>query len=213
MAAPTVADLLVDVGGVGIRPDDPFVFASGLRSPIYCNNRLFLSRPSERKAMLAQLYALIEGTAGGNWDAVAGVATSGIPFAAWVAAQFDKPMVYVRSAEKDHGKRHRIEGGLPPGSRVILLEDLITTGGSALSAIEALREAGLVCDACFSLFDYGFRSAAEAFKSQSVHRETLTGIEHLLSALHTRNLASDEDVAQVRRWHDQVNGDAAAKRA
>lgn len=213
MAIPTVADLLVDIGGVGIRPGEPFVFASGLRSPIYCDNRLFLSRPSERTAMLAQFYTLIDKAAGGDWDAVAGVATSGIPFAAWVAAHFGKPMVYVRAAEKEHGKRHRIEGDLPPGTRVILIEDLITTGGSALSAIAALRESGLVCDACFSLFDYGFRSAAEAFQSQGVHRETLTGIEHLLTALRARNLASEEDVAQVQRWHREVNGGAMAPSA
>lgn len=208
MASPNVADLLVEIGGVGIRPSEPFTFASGLISPIYCDNRLFLSRPGQRAAMLQQLYALIEQTLGTSWDVVAGVATAGIPWAAWVAVHFDKPMVYIRPAEKDHGKRNRIEGDAPQGSNAIVVEDLVTTGGSALSAVEALREAGLVCQHCVSLFDYGFAAAAHRFEADQVTLTALTNIDGLLDALRRRNVASDQDVEAVKAWHAQVNAQA-----
>src|SRR5579884_3057482 len=102
--ASSVAGLQISIGAVGIEPDERIVFASGLHSPIYCDNRLFLSHPAERNALVEQWCARIRAVAGTDWDGVAGVATSGIPFAAWVAMQFDKPMVYVRPDAKDHGR-------------------------------------------------------------------------------------------------------------
>jgi orotate phosphoribosyltransferase len=208
-----VADLLIEIGAVGIEPDERIVFASGLRSPIYCDNRLFLSHPAQRNAMLERLCERIRIVAGTDWDGVAGVATSGIPFAAWVAMKFDKPMVYVRPEAKDHGRGRQVEGGLVEGSRVILVEDLVTTGGSALAAIAALRDGGLGCDRCFAIFDYGFAVAAERFREEHVTLSSLTGTEELLAAMRARGIALAEDVERVRQWRDRVNREQQPARA
>jgi orotate phosphoribosyltransferase len=211
-AAEDVAALLVKIRAVEVRPNNLFTFASGLLSPIYCDNRLFLSHPAERTAMLDQLYRAIDQQLGSAWDGVAGVATAGIPFAAWVAMHFDKPMVYIRSSEKDHGKQHRIEGGLDANTRVILIEDLITTGGSAVAAVSVLRDAGFQCDHCFSIFDYQFAAAARAFADQKVAHRSLTGVHELVQHLRQENALSDGDVQQVETWHAKVNADGEAAR-
>ena len=204
-ASPNPARLLLEIGAIGIEEGEPFTFASGLPSPMYCDNRLFLSRPAERKEVLGRLYALIEDVAGDEWDAVAGVASAGIPFAAWVAEHFDKPMVYVRPAEKDHGKKRQVEGGLPPGKRVILVEDLVTTGGSAIAAVSALRAAGYICTYCLSIFDYGFASASQSFRDEKIEQRTLTDFDQLLAALLERGQTSNAEVERVRKWHERVD--------
>ena len=200
-----VAALLVQIHAVEVRPNDLFTFASGLLSPIYCDNRLFLSHPVERAAMLECMYHAIESELGAAWDGVAGVATAGIPFASWVAMHFDKPMVYIRSSEKDHGRQRRIEGGLAAGKRVILIEDLVTTGGSAVSAVSVLRDAGFECNHCFSIFDYQFSAAAKTFAAHQVRQRTLTGTHDLIRHLRQANALSDADVRQVESWHAEVN--------
>jgi orotate phosphoribosyltransferase len=206
-AAATVAGLQISIGAVGIEPDERVVFASGLHSPIYCDNRLFLSHPAERRALIESWCDRIRAVAGTDWDGVAGVATSGIPFAAWVAMTFDRPMVYVRPDAKDHGRGRQVEGGLAEGKRVILVEDLVTTGGSALAAVAALRSSGLVCDRCFAIFDYGFSVAATHFEAEHVALSSLTNLDALLDVMRARNAASAEDVERVRRWRDRVNGE------
>ena len=203
--SPNPARLLLEIGAIGIEEGEPFTFASGLPSPMYCDNRLFLSRPDERKEVLDRLYALIEDVAGDEWDAVAGVASAGIPFAAWVAEHFDKPMVYVRPAEKDHGKRRQVEGGLPPGNRVLLVEDLVTTGSSAIAAVSALRAAGYISKYCLSIFDYGFASASQSFRDQEIEQKTLTSFDQLLTALLERGQTSDAEVERVKKWHEWVD--------
>jgi orotate phosphoribosyltransferase len=212
IAAEDVAALLVGIRAVEVRPNNLFTFASGLLSPIYCDNRLFLSHPAERKTMLGYMYQAIERVLNGAWYGVAGVATAGIPFASWVAMHFDVPMVYIRSSEKDHGKQHRIEGGLEAGKRVILIEDLVTTGGSAVSAVSALREAGLVCDHCFSIFDYEFSAAARTFVAHNVRHGSLTGTHALVRYLRQENVLSDADVREVETWHARVNAEREAPR-
>ena len=203
-----VAALLLKIRAVLLRPNDLFTFASGLRSPIYCDNRVFLSHPTERRQMLDCLFRCIDHVLGDDWDAVAGVATGGIPFAAWVAMHFDKPMVYVRSSEKEYGTGHRVEGGLEGPKRLVLIEELITTGGSALAAVSALRDAGLRCDDCFSIFDYGFRSSEERFRAAGVRRLALADTDALLAVAREQRSLSDEDVDRVRQWHAEVNARA-----
>jgi orotate phosphoribosyltransferase len=204
--SPIAATLLVEIGAIGVEDGEPFTFASGMPSPMYCDNRLFLSRPAQRKALLEELYAAIEQSTGGDWDAVAGVASAGIPFAAWVAGRFDKPMVYIRPAQKDHGRQRQVEGGLSTGN-VILVEDLVTTGGSALNAISALRNEGLECRLCFSIFDYEFRASATAFTSAGVQYRPLTRFREVLDVLRSSGRLSDADVDRVRRWHDRVDSE------
>ncbi len=203
----SVAGLQIRVGAVGIEPDERIVFASGLHSPIYCDNRLFLSHPAERNALVEAWCERIRAVAGADWDGVAGVATSGIPFAAWVAMKFDKPMVYVRPDAKDHGRGRQVEGGLPPGSRVILVEDLVTTGGSALAATDALRSSGLSCNQCFAIFDYGFAVSAEHFRAGGVMLTSLTNLDALLATMRSTGFAPEADVERVRQWRDRVNSE------
>jgi orotate phosphoribosyltransferase len=205
-----VASLQVAIGAVAIDPSESFRFTSGLPSPIYCDNRVFLSHPPERNAMLDQLCSLITEVMGDDWDAVAGVATAGIPFAAWVAMRFDKPMVYIRSTEKEHGRQRRIEGGLESGKRVILVEDAITTGGSAISAVSALREEGLHCDFCFSIFEYGFAAASTRFQAEHITHRSLTNIEGLIGALRLGNSVTETEIEQIRKWHQRINAQTAS---
>jgi len=208
--SPSPAHLLLQIGAIGIEQGEPFTFASGLTSPMYCDNRLFLSRPAERKEIVERLCALIEELAGDEWDAVAGVASSGIPFAAWIVARFDKPMVYVRPAEKDHGRKRQVEGGLAAGKRVALVEDLVTTGGSAVAAVSALRDAGYVCNYCVSIFDYGFAAASEAFRENGIEHKTLTDFDRVVPVLHERGQASDADVERLKRWHEHADASGVA---
>lgn len=205
LTARDVAALLIKIGAVLLRPNDPFTFASGLCSPIYCDNRIFLTHPTERRQMLDRLYCRIDHLLGDGWDAVAGVATAGIPFAAWVAMHYDKPMVYIRPSEKEHGTGHRIEGGLEGQKRVILIEDLITTGGSALAAVSALRDAGLECEDCFSIFDYGFNASSERFLAGGVRRVALADTDALLSVVREQKYLTEQEIERVKQWHAEVN--------
>jgi orotate phosphoribosyltransferase len=207
---PSPEQLLLQIGAVGIEPGEPFTFASGLTSPMYCDNRLFLSRPAERRQILEHLYSLIDEAAGSDWDAVAGVASAGIPFAAWVAEHFDRAMVYVRPAEKDHGRQRRIEGGLAPGKRVVLVEDLVTTGGSAVSAIAALREGGYVCGHCLSIFDYGFAAAPRLFRDNGVKHQSLTDFYRLLPVMRERGQIDEVEMQRVRSWHERADSAPAS---
>jgi orotate phosphoribosyltransferase len=205
----SVAELLVGIGAVGVEAGEPFTFASGLTSPMYCDNRLFLSHPRERRALIDSLCALISEKAGSGWDAVAGVASAGIPFAAWIADRFDKPMVYIRPAQKDHGRQRQVEGGLQNGS-VVLVEDLITTGGSALHAIGAMRDEGLECSRCFSIFDYGFSVSGRLFREHNIDHYTLTNFDGLVPILNAMGKLSDTDMVRLQRWHDRADAEPAA---
>ena len=200
----SVAAMLVDIGAIGIGKDDQFTFASGLKSPVYCDNRLLLSRVPEREAVVEHFVSRISAD-GHKWDAIAGVASAGIPFAAWVAQYFHVPMAYIRPAAKDHGTMKRVEGGLEAGKRVLLVEDLVTTGESALSAIEALRESGLDCSDCFSIVDYGFTFAAAKFTAAGVTLHTLVSTPGILSAAEGSDKFTSDDVQRVRAWHKRVN--------
>jgi orotate phosphoribosyltransferase len=207
-----VAELLVEIGAVGVEDGEPFTFASGLTSPMYCDNRLFLSHPTERRALIDDLCGLISENAGTNWDGVAGVASSGIPFAAWIAERFDKPMVYIRPAQKDHGRQRQVEGGLGAGS-VILIEDLITTGGSALHAVSALRNEGLECHRCFSIFDYGFSASARQFQRNSVAHFTQTRFDDVLPVLFAKGKVRATDLDRLRKWHERADSQPAAAKS
>ena len=200
----SVAAVLVDIGAIGIGHDDQFTFASGLKSPVYCDNRLLLSRVSERERVVQQLVDRMQQECSG-WDAVAGVASAGIPFAAWVAEHFHIPMAYIRPAAKDHGAMKRVEGGLEAGKQVLLVEDLVTTGESALSAIEALRDSGLHCSDCFSIVDYGFKVAATRFAEANVKLHTLVDTPAILAAAGSSARFTADDVNRVRAWHARVN--------
>ncbi|MBI5299331.1 MAG: orotate phosphoribosyltransferase [Deltaproteobacteria bacterium] len=174
-----IARILLDVGAVTLRPDQPFTWASGIKSPIYCDNRLLMSYPEARRRVREAFCHLIKEKIP-NVGLIAGVATGAIAHAAWVSDRLTKPMVYIRAAIKDHGKQNQVEGKVTPGIEAVVIEDLVSTGGSSIAAIEALRNAGAKVDHCFSIFSYGFPEALAQFKKINCQLTPLTNFPTLL---------------------------------
>ena len=193
------ASKLLEVKAIKLQPNDPFTWASGWKSPFYCDNRKALSFPWLRTFVKVELvHAILEHFP--EAEAVAGVATGAIAQGALVADTLNKPFVYVRSKAKDHGMQNLIEGELEPGAKVVVVEDLISTGGSSLKAVAALREAGYEVVGMVASYTYGFPVAAEAFAQANVRLETLTDYEHVVEqALETGYIAK-EDVALLHEW-------------
>ncbi len=206
-----VAGLLLAQGAVSINAAHPFVYASGIISPIYCDLRLLMASLQRRQRIVELLAESIQETcAKGLLDVVAGVATAGIPWAAWVADRLSKPMAYVRDAPKGHGKGQQVEGGVTPGQAAIVLEDLTSTGGSALTAAEALREVGARVDHCFSIFTYELPQTGEAFRAAGVKLVSLCGISTLLEVAMASGQIDGEGQRAVREWLQK--GPTAAQR-
>ena len=170
------AEKLLKVKAIKLQPANPFTWASGWKSPIYCDNRKTLSYPSLRNFVKIEISRLILEKFG-QVDAIAGVATGAIPQGALVADELNLPFVYVRSKPKDHGLENLIEGELRPGMKVVVIEDLVSTGGSSLKAVEALRQNGCEVIGMVASFTYGFQVAVEAFKAANVKLLTLTNYE------------------------------------
>ena len=193
------ASKLLDIKAIKLQPKDPFTWASGWKSPFYCDNRKTLSFPEVRSYVKLELVHAIlahfpEATA------VAGVATGAIAQGALVADELNLPFCYVRSKPKDHGMGNLIEGQLPEGAKVVVVEDLISTGGSSLKAVEALRQAGVEVVGMVASYTYGFPVAEEAFAAAQVKLVTLPDYEHVVSkALETGYIAA-EDVETLHRW-------------
>ena len=200
-----VARDLLRIGAVLLRPDEPFTWASGLRSPIYCDNRLTLSEPALRRRLTDGFLAVLdrEGLAP---DVIAGTATAGIPHAAWLADRLEKPMVYVRSSPKGHGRGNQIEGRLGEGARVVLVEDLVSTGGSSLAAVEALRAAGAEVLAVVAVFSYGLDRAEAAFRDAGVPLFTLSDYGALLDVARAEGRLDDDALAALRAWREDPEG-------
>ncbi len=196
-----VARDLLRIGAVELRPSDPFTWASGLRSPIYCDNRLTLSEPAVRRRLTDGFAALVEAHDLAP-DVVAGTATAGIPHAAWLADRLGLPMVYVRASAKGHGRGNQIEGRLPEDARVVLIEDLVSTGGSSLAAVAALRAAGAEVVATLAVFSYAFDRAADAFRAAGVPLYTLTDYPALLGAATEAGAVTEADLATLRAWRE-----------
>lgn len=178
LARRLAADLLA-LGAVSLSPDAPFTWASGLRAPIYCDNRLTLAFPAVREA-IAGGFAEIIRTEQLRPHTIVGTATAGIPHAAWLADRLQLPMAYVRSKPKAHGQSNQIEGRIVAGQRVVVIEDLISTGGSSLAVVEALRAVEAEVAALLAIFSYGLPMAVERFAEANVRVHTLTDFETLL---------------------------------
>ena len=158
--AHTIAEHLLQIKAIRLQPEEPFTWASGWKSPIYCDNRIALSYPRIRTYIRQELVKAIE-TRFGKPEVIAGVATAAIPQGALVAEALGLPFVYVRSSPKDHGRQNLIEGELKPGQTVVVIEDLVSTGKSSLKAVEALREAGCTVKGLLAVFSYGLKSRGE----------------------------------------------------
>ncbi|MBN2330290.1 MAG: orotate phosphoribosyltransferase [Candidatus Aenigmarchaeota archaeon] len=194
-----IAEILLGIKAVKVRPDPPFEWASGMLAPIYTDNRLVMSYPAERRTIVKSLSSVIMNM-GLKPDVIAGVATSGIPWAAWVAAELEKPLIYVREESKDHGLKNRIEGKLERGQRVVVIEDLVSTGGSSISVVEAIREAGGVVDHCVAIFYYEFRSAAENFARAGCRLVPLTRFSTLIQVATEMGYMDRKSKEKVISW-------------
>lgn len=193
------ASKLLNVKAIKLQPNDPFTWASGWKSPFYCDNRKTLSYPGLRNFVKLELvHAVLEHFP--EAEAVAGVATGAIAQGALVADELNLPFVYVRSKAKDHGMGNLIEGELEKGSKVVVVEDLISTGGSSLKAVAALREAGYEVVGMVASYTYGFPVAAEAFAEAGVRLETLTDYDHVVAEAVAMGYIAESDVEVLAEW-------------
>ncbi|MBC2145179.1 orotate phosphoribosyltransferase [Listeria innocua] len=194
-----VAEQLLEIKAVFLKPNEPFTWASGIKSPIYCDNRLTLGFPKVRQVIAKSLSEKIKENFG-EVDVVAGTATAGIPHAAWVSDLLDLPMVYVRSKAKEHGKGNQIEGPLTKGQKVVVIEDLISTGGSSLKAVEALEEAGAEVLGIAAIFTYGLDKGKKLLEESDTKLVTLTNYDELIEVALNKNYVTTEDMATLKEW-------------
>lgn len=194
-----LAEKLLKISAIKLQPENPFVWASGWNSPIYTDNRRTLSYPEVRTFIKVELCRVIMENFGAV-DAIAGVATGAIAQGALVAETLGLPYVYVRSAPKDHGLENLIEGNLKPGQKVVVIEDLISTGGSSLKAVEAIRNAGCEVIGMAAIFTYGFPVAARKFKSAQVELITLSNYNAILETALETNYIKPEDLETLQEW-------------
>lgn len=193
------AEKLLKIKAIKLQPANPFTWASGWKSPFYCDNRKTLSYPALRNFVKLEIARLIQEQFG-EVDAIAGVATGAIPQGALVADALNLPFVYVRSTPKDHGLENLIEGELRPGMKVVVIEDLISTGGSSLKAVEAIRRDGCEVIGMVASYTYGFPVAIEAFKAAKVKLVTLTNYEAVLDVALKTGYISTQDIPVLDAW-------------
>ncbi|MBX9972338.1 orotate phosphoribosyltransferase [Cytobacillus firmus] len=194
-----IAEKLLDIKAVALNPNDPFTWSSGLRAPIYCDNRLTLSYPEVRKEIAAGLQAIILDKFP-DAELIAGTATAGIPHAAWVSDIMELPMCYVRSKAKGHGKGKQIEGKAVKGQKVVVVEDLISTGGSAITAVKALREAGCEVLGVAAIFTYQLEKGNEMLAEEKIEAYTLTDIEALTEVAVENGYIQEKDMKKLIEW-------------
>ncbi len=194
-----VAEFLLQIKAIKLQPDNPFTWASGWKSPIYCDNRVTLSHPTIRTYIRQKLSQVIQEEFGAV-DCIAGVATAGIPQGALVAQELGLPFIYVRSKPKDHGTGSMIEGEVIPGQRVVVIEDLISTGKSSLQAVQALKDAGCTVAGLAAIFSYGFDQATENFKEAKCKFFTLSNYNALLKYAQDNNYISASESDILSKW-------------
>ena len=194
-----VAEFLLQVKAIKLNTTNPFTWASGIKSPIYCDNRITLSYPQVR-TFIRQSYAEIILEHYGKPDIIAGVATGGIAQGALVAQELGIPFIYVRSEAKSHGMGNQVEGYYEEGQKVVVIEDLLSTGGSSLKAVEALREAKLDVKGLVAIFTYGFDIAHENFANAECPYVTLTDYDIMLENALSSNLISKNDLNSLKEW-------------
>ena len=199
--AKKTAELLLQINAIKLQPQNPFLWASGWRSPIYCDNRITLSYPSIRNYLRENLAGQIEELYG-KPDMIAGVATGAIGIGALVADYLNLPFCYVRPETKDHGRKNKIEGHLEKDQTVVVVEDLISTGKSSLLAVEALRESDAKVKGMVAIFTYGFNKADENFKKSNISLNTLSDYDHLIQIAEKSNYVSTNEVKLLQRWRE-----------
>lgn len=203
ITASQVADHLLKIKAIKLQPKNPFTWASGLKSPIYCDNRVLLSYPAIRKDIIQAFRE--KSSQFEPFDVVAGVATAGIAHGALLAEALDKPFIYVRSKAKAHGMQNLIEGYLPENSTVLVIEDLISTGKSSLAACKALLEDGAQIKAVLAIFSYGFDIAKEVFDAENIPTDTLSNYARLIEVAYSTNYINEEERNMLNAWNSNPN--------
>ena len=194
-----IAEKLLEIKAVALSPNEPFTWASGLKSPIYCDNRLTMSFPEVRRLVAKGLAEKIK-TEFPEVEVIAGTATAGIPHAAWVAELLDLPMVYIRGKAKDHGKKNQIEGQISEGQKMVVIEDLISTGGSVLEACVAAENEGANVLGVAAIFTYELPKGIENFAEAKVPFITLTNYTELIEVATEKNYIAESDVDLLQQW-------------
>ncbi len=196
--AQEVAKNLLQINAVKLSPQNPFTWASGIKSPIYCDNRITLSYPAVRDFIIQ---AFVEKAQEFEpFDIVAGVATAGIPHGALIADRMKKPFIYIREKAKSHGRQNQIEGVITEGARVLVIEDLISTGGSSIKAVEAAREAGCVVVGVLAIFSYGFEKAQKVFSEANCPFDTLSNYDTLITQAIENQYVKPDELATLQSW-------------
>ena len=194
---------LLEIGAVELRPQDPFTWASGVKSPIYCDNRLTMSYPKVRKEIAKGLADTIKEFYP-QCEIVAGTATAGIPHAAWVSDLMELPMVYVRSKPKEHGQGNMVEGKVEPGKKVVVVEDLISKGGSVIQAAKGLEQAGFEVLGIVAIFTYDLPQSVEAIEEAGYTFHTLTDFPALVEEAASSGAIEQGDLPMLTEWHERL---------
>ncbi len=202
-----IAKDLLSIGAVFLRPEEPFTWASGIKSPIYCDNRLTLTAPEVRNHVETGLARLVQ-THFPECEVLMGTSTAGIAHAAIVAHLMNLPMGYVRSGAKDHGRANRIEGKLEPGQKVVVVEDLISTAGSCVEVVEALREAGADVRGIVSIFTYGMQKGLDRLQAADVVNYSLSNLDTLVRVAAEQGYIQPSDVARLLAFRDNPSDES-----
>ncbi|OAB46603.1 orotate phosphoribosyltransferase [Paenibacillus antarcticus] len=196
-----IASYLLQIEAVALSPKQPFTWTSGIKSPIYCDNRLTMSYPEVREYIAESFAAVIRETYP-DAEVIAGTATAGIPHAAWVAQKLNLPMAYIRDKAKGHGKQNQIEGLIKPGQKVVVIEDLISTGGSSLKAALAVKEAGGQPLAVLAIFSYQLDKAVNAFAEAGIPLQSLSNYGTLMEVALEQGKIESSDMASLKAWRE-----------
>jgi orotate phosphoribosyltransferase len=199
------ADALLDIGAVGFTPHAPVTFKSGIVSPVYVDSRRLPFHPKQWHLVIDGFRMWIR-EHGMDFDVIAGIEAGGIPHSAALGYAMDKPSLFVRKRAKEHGKRQRVEGGDVDGKNVLLVEDLVTTGGSSLDGVTALREAGAQVTDCLAIVSYEFGEAGRAFDAAAVRLHVLAPFRVIAGRAHARGDFDDETLATLHEWHNNPHG-------
>lgn len=194
-----IAKILLDTKAVTLNAKEPYTYSSGIRSPIYCDNRSLAGFIEERKKVVDGFIDMMKEL---EFDVIGGTSTAGIQWAAWIADRLDKPMCYIRGSAKKHGKGKQIEGASIEGKKVIVIEDLISTGGSSFEAVNAVRENGGEVYEVAAIFTYGFKKAKTLFRDGNCNVHTLTNFDNLVHVAEKNGFITEEELGIAKEWND-----------
>ena len=200
-----VAEILLKINAVVLSTKPPFRWASGILSPIYTDNRLLMSYPKDRDFIVNSFIKMIRKEKI-KCNGFAGTATAGIPWAAWIAQKMNKPMVFVRQESKDHGKENKVEGAIEKGKTYVVVEDLISTGGSSLNTINAVREKNGIVENCIAIFNYELEKSGNNFESSNVRLHTLTNFTNLIKTAVAKKYIARDELSHIMDWKKNPEG-------